>query len=419
MTDTVKTPKKQNTFSFRRALVSVLKTILLVVIVLAVVAFFAKDYVLGTPVDTYPVIQTELHQTIVASGRISSPQRISIAAEVSGRVSEVPVNVGQQVVRGQVLILLDDESERASVTQARASVALAEAKLRQQREVSLPTAQQNLRQIQADVELARQILIRTNKLYRQNYISQAEVESAQHDLNVANSRLDSAKLQVEANQSNGSARLLAVTELNQANASLKLAEIKLAKTKVLAVADGTLISRNIEAGDMATIGQELMSLAVQGDTLIELQIDEKNLSKLKLGQTALCSADAFQQQQFNAEVIFINPSIDATRGAVEVKLKVMQPPAYLRQDMTVSIDIETSKKTDALVVPGAAIHDRGSDSPWVLVVRNHQAERQEVSLGLLGDENVEILTGLSEGERVIPANLALIKHGQRVRLLEP
>lgn len=419
MPEIVQSPKRQKTFSLRKVIGSILKITISVLLVMAVVAFFAKDYVLGTPVETYSVIQTELHQTIVASGRIASPQRISIAAEVSGRVTSVPVKEGQQVVRGQTLILLDDETERASVTQAKASVALAQAKLRQQREVSLPTAQESLRQVKADVEQARQALTRTSRLYQQNYISRAEMESAQHDVSVASSKLDSAKLQVEANQTNGSARLLAITELDQATASLQLAQIKLAKTKLLAVADGTLISRSVEAGDIATIGKELMSLAVEGDTLIEVQIDEKNLAKLKLGQIAVCSADAFQQQQFNAEIIYINPSIDATRGAVEVKLRVTEPPSYLRQDMTVSIDIETSKKSEALVIPGAAIHDRGSDSPWVLVVRNQHAERQNISLGLLGDENVEILTGLSVGERVIPANLALIKDGQRVRLLKP
>ena len=100
-----------------------------------------------------------------------------------------------------------------------------------------------------------------------------------------------------------------------------------------------------------------------------------------------------------------------------MKLRVTTPPAYLRQDMTVSVDIETSRKSDALVIPVGALHDRGSDAPWVLVVRDHHAVRQDVTLGLLGDDNVEILTGLKAGEHVIPANLGLIKAQQRVRMI--
>lgn len=393
--------------------------ILSVVIVLSIIGFFGRDILLGTPVNTYEVIRTELRQTIVASGRVAWPQRVSVASEMIGRVKSIPVKEGQQVEFGEPLILLDDNTERASLAQASAAVALAEARLRQQREVSLPIAEENLHQVEADVEEARQQLIRIRKLYEQKFISRAELDSAQHNLNVASSKLGAAKLQVEANQPKGSGASLTLLELNQAQAALKLAQVKSEKTKILATANGTLISRNIEPGDMVTLGKELMVLAVEGDTLIEVQVDEKNLAKLTLGQIALCSADAYQQQRFNAEIVYINPSVDATRGSVAVKLRIKEPPAYLRQDMTVSVDIETSKKSEALVIPGGALHDRGSATPWVLVVRNERAVRQDVTLGLLGDDSVEILTGLEVGERVIPANLALIKENQRVREIKP
>ena len=405
--------------SSHRSIGSWLKMILSIIIVLAIIGFFVRDNILGTPVETFEVVQTELRQTIVASGRVAWPQRISVAAETTGRVKRIPVKEGQEVKLGQPLILLDDDTERASLAQAEANVALAKAKLRQQREVSLPTAQETLRQAQADVSQTSQQMARVSKLYKQRYISRSELDIAQRNFNVANSQLEAAKLQVEANRSRGSGASLSVLELEQAEAALKLAQIKLDKTKIIATASGTLISRSIETGDMATVGKELMVLAVEGDTLIEVQVDEKNLAKLTLGQIALCSADAYQQQRFNAEVTYINPSVDATRGAVAVKLRVPEPPTYLRQDMTVSVDIETSKKDQALVVPGGALHDRGSNKPWVLVVRNEHAVRQEVTLGLLGDNNVEILTGLNAGERVIPANLALIKDGQHVRFIKP
>ena len=395
-----------------------LKIILSVAIALLIIGFFARNLLLGTPVETYQVIQTELRQTVVASGRVASPQRVSVSAEINGRVKSIPVMEGQVVRRGQPLILLDDNTERASLAEAQAAVALAEAKIRQQREVGLPTAHENLRQAQADVEQTRQELIRTRKLYEQNYISRSELDIAQRNLSVADSKLDSAKLQVEANQAKGSTTLQSLMELDQSQAALRLAQVKLEQTKILATANGTLISRSVEPGDIATLGKELMVLAVKGDTLIEVQVDEKNLAKVTLGQIALCSADAYQQQRFNAEVVYINPSLDATRGAIAVKLKVSEPPTYLRQDMTVSVDIETSKKSNALVIPGGALHDRGSDAPWVLVVRDKHAARQDVTLGLLGDENIEILTGLKEGEHVIPANLGLIKANQRVRLIQ-
>ena len=392
------------------------RPVIAIILALLISGYFARNLLFGTPVEAHAVVKGELRQTVVASGRVTWPQRVSVAAEVTGRVSHIPVKEGQQVKRGDLLIQLADSTDRASLAQATTAVALAEAKLRQQREVGLPTAQEALRQAQADVEQTGQQLTRIRSLNNQKYISKTELDTAQRNLDVANSKLEAAQLQVQSNQTKGSDALLATTALNQARASLQLAQVKLAQTTILAPADGTLISRSIEPGDIATAGKALMVLAAQGETQIEVQIDEKNLGKLAVGQVALSSADAFPQQRFTAEVAYINPGVDATRGAVEVKLRVKEPPKYLRQDMTVSVDIETAKKPDALVIPTGALHEPSSAAPWVLVVRNNHTVKQTVTLGLRGDENVEVLSGLAAGEAVIPANLALIKADQRVRV---
>ena len=402
-----------------RTLTSWLKISLTAVVLLCISGYFARNLLFGTPVEAHAVVKSELRQTVVASGRITWPQRVSVAAEITGRVNKVPVKEGQQVKRGDLLIQLADSTDRASLAQATTAVALAEAKLRQQREVGLPTAQETLRQAQADVEQTGQQLTRIRSLNNQKYISKTELDTAQRNLDVANSKLEAATLQVQSNQTKGSDALLASTALNQARASLQLAQVKLTQDAILAPADGTLISRSIEPGDIATAGKALMVLAAQGETQIEVQIDEKNLAKLAVGQVALSSADAFPQQRFNAEVAYINPGVDATRGAVEVKLRVKEPPKYLRQDMTVSVDIETAKKPDALVIPTGALHEPSSDAPWVLVVRDDRTVKQTVTLGLRGDENVEVLSGIIAGEAVIPANLALIKADQRVRVTLP
>ena len=116
-----------------------------------------------------------------------------------------------------------------------------------------------------------------------------------------------------------------------------------------------------------------------------------------------------------AVVSYINPGVDAARGSVEVKLALTQPPAYLRQDMTVSIDIETARRTAAVVVPTGTLEDAATDQPWVLVVRDKRAVKQFVRLGLRGDTRVEVLDGLAAGEGVVPVSKVGVKAGQRVR----
>jgi HlyD family secretion protein len=392
-----------------------LKITIAVLILVSLIVYFARNLILGKPVDAYPATTSELVQTVVASGRVITPQRITISAETTGRVNAIPVSEGQTVKRGQLLIQLNDQDERASLAQATAAVSQAEAKLRQLREVALPTASQSLKQAQTNVEQARKQYERTRDLQARGFYSQAQLDEAKRNYDVINSQVSAARLQVEANRPAGSDLAVASAAVAQAKASLHLAQVKLNKDAILAPADGTLISRSVETGDVVQPGKELMVLAADGETQILVQLDEKNLAKLALGQKVLGSADAYADQRFDAVVSYINPGIDATRGAVEVKMTVLKPPAYLRQDMTVSVDIETARRSDALVIPTGALHDASSNAPWVLVVRNNYTVKQPVKLGLRGDNSVEVLSGLKAGEAVILTAVGIIKADMHVR----
>ena len=156
-----------------------------------------------------------------------------------------------------------------------------------------------------------------------------------------------AELQVFTASPGGSDYVMAETQLGQAQANLETAESRLGYATISAPRDGVLITRNVERGAVVQPGKALMVLAPAGETQLVLQIDERNLGKLALGQKALASADAYPDQRFAAVVSYINPGIDITRASVEVKLTVADPPDYLRQDMTVSVDIEVAAKDRA------------------------------------------------------------------------
>ncbi len=385
-------------------------------ILVSLIAYFTRNLIFGQPVDAYPAKLTDLTQTVVASGRVITPQRVTIAAETTGRVIKIPVIEGQTVKQGQLLIQLNDEDETASLTQAKAATSQAEAKLRQLREVALPVASQALKQAQINAEEARKQYQRTKDLQARGFISQAQLDEAKRNYDVITSQVSVASLQVETNRPAGSDLAVASAAVAQAKASMNIAKINLNKSSILAPADGTLINRSVEPGDIVQLGKELMVLAADGETQLVVQLDEKNLAKLAIGQKVLGSADAYVDQHFDAVVSYINPGIDATRGAVEVKMTVPNPPAYLRQDMTVSVDIETAHHLDALVIPIATLHDASSNDPWVLVVRNNRAMKQAVKLGIRGDNNVEVISGLRAEDAVILSEFGLIKAGMHVRV---
>jgi HlyD family secretion protein len=161
-------------------------------------------------------------------------------------------------------------------------------------------------------------------------------------------------------------------------------------------------------------GKVLMTLSPHGQTQLVVQIDEKNLALLALGQPALASAEAYANQRVAAVLAYINPGVNATTGAVEVKLDVGLPPTTLKQDMTVSVDIEVARRPRALIVPMVAVHDPDGAAPWVLRVEGRQAVRRAVRLGLRSGGLAEVTEGLGEQDIIVTAP-ATLAPGARIR----
>jgi len=212
--------------------------------------------------------------------------------------------------------------------------------------------------------------------------------------------------------------VVAETQVKQALATLEAAQSRLAYTTITAPRDGTLINRTVEKGTVVQAGKPLLVLAPNGISQLVIGVDERNLGLIALGEPALASADAFPDQKFAAKVSYINPSVDITRASVEVKLDVGAPPAFLRQDMTVSVDIEVGRRDAVAVIGTRYIHDLQSDTPWVLAAVKGRAVKRAVKIGLRGLNDVEILDGLALGDEIIPS-LSGVVSGQRLRAVVP
>jgi HlyD family secretion protein len=398
-----------------RGMWRILRNTVIVLAVLAALAYALRNVVLGTPVALEEARRVELVQTVVASGRIATPQRVTVGTVITGRVARIPVAEGQRVRAGEPLIELDAVEERAALARAQANVLQAQARLRQLEELGLPAAEQAVAQAQANVTQLERQHERIRMLQEKGFVGQAQLDEARRNLTVAESQLAAARLQVRSNAPGGSDRALAQAALELSRAEVQSATARLLHTVVSAPVSGVLISRSVEPGDIVQPGRELMVLAPSGETQIWLNVDERNLAQLAVGQKALASADAFPDRRFAAELFYINPGVDRLRGSVEVKLRVPDPPEYLRQDMTVSADIEVARRPSALVVSSEALRDPGTREPWVMLVRNGRAVRQPVATGLRGEGQIEIVSGLAPGDLVIPASEGYVRTGQRVR----
>jgi HlyD family secretion protein len=384
----------------------------------ALLWYVGVPLIFGPIVISTPIKRVDLVQTLVASGHVETPFRVNIRSQIIGVVAAIPVLEGQTVKTDDVLIQLDDTEAKASAMAAEGQLAQAQARVRQVRDLTLPSAEQALAEARATLVNMQQIYTRASKLLADGISTRVAFDEATKNLDIARAQVRNAELTVFSNRPGGSDFTVAETQASQAQATLAAARSRLGYTVIKAGRDGVLIWRDVEVGNVVQPGTDLMRLSPDGDMQIAIQIDEKNLGLIALKQQALASADAFSKESFPATVVFINPAVDLSRASVEVKLGVAKPPAYLRQDMTVSVDIEVSRRANALVAQVADLHDLDIGKPWLLKAADGHARRQPVTVGLVSAGKAEILTGLSEGDMVLPS-AAKIKDGARIRVRVP
>ena len=238
-------------------------------------------------------------------------------------------------------------------------------------------------------------------------------------MDVARAQKNSAQAQAQANADTGSDIVQAEAQLAQARAAIITAQARLAQTQVVAPANARVLTRQVEPGQIVQAGKALMSLALAGPTQLIAQVDERFLEQLQTGQSTSVVADAFLDQRFIAHVLSIAPAVDAQRGAIEVKFSLDKaPPAFLREDMTLSVEVETARRERALVLPLGALRSQASStSATVLVVLNGRTQVRPVRLGLRTLDAAEVLEGLAQGDIVmLGGDAKLEKPDQHVRV---
>jgi HlyD family secretion protein len=256
-------------------------------------------------------------------------------------------------------------------------------------------------------------------LHERGFIGQAARDDAERLMRNARAQSMITQAQSASLQSQGSEINGAQANLQLALSSLEAAKAKWAYVRIHAPRSGVLIFRNVEAGDLVLPGKQLFVLSPTGVPELVVQIDEKNMKWVRVGQSAIASADAYPDQKFNARVVFINPAVDALRGSVEIKLSVIDPPEFLTQDMTVTVDVEVAKRMAVMNIPMSAVHNTAPGQAWVLRYRQGHLQKADVDLGLQGKGRVEILSGLLSSDLLAPDSQSQLHDGSAVQLANP
>jgi len=366
-------------------------------------------------VDVVEVRYAPLVRTLQFAGRVEALSRVDVGSTVTGRVEKVLVREGESVREADLLVQLETAEARAALVQAQASLAQAQARLAGLRSTRRGAAQAAVMQAQAALDAAQSEFDRTRQLVAQGFLSASRQDEARRARDVATAQLASAQTQVQAIGESGTEVSQAQAQLTLARAGIDAARARLAQTALRAPAGAMVLAREVEPGQIVQPGRALLTLALDGPTRLSAQVDERFLDQLALDQPASVLADAYPGRRFAARVLSISPAVDPQRGAIEVKFVLQgEAPAFLREDMTLSIEVETGRRPRALVIPVAAlVRTPDANVARVRVIEDGRIEERDVGLGLRTLSAAEIRLGLEEGDEVVLD--LLLPLGQRVR----
>lgn len=361
--------------------------------------WFGWRYWQGPLLSGYVLESRPLIQRVVASGVVESQSLVQIGSEITGTVTRRLVREGDSVRAGDLLLELRDDEPRAKLREA-------EATLRQLVEHDRPQAETSFRDAETQLAQATRERQRRETLQASGAIPHESLEQArQHERN-AQENLNRARLTRESLAKNAS-------QEQQLQQRIQAARAALARTRLYAPVDGIVQSRHVEPGDLVQPSKVLFELARNNSFEIVLPLDEKSLAPVAIGQKARVIADAYPEKPLNAEVSFIAPAVDPARGTVDVHLNFTEATDFLRQGMTVSVDIRTAAREHALVIPHDALHQRSAQQATVFILNNGEVQERRVELGLRGSTASEVLAGLHAGDAVLTGSVVA---GQKGRL---
>lgn len=371
-------------------------------------------------VRTEAVSIRDLVAMVSATGHIEPKTSVDITTEVAGRIIDLPVEEGQDVQEGDLLLQIDPAQFQASVNRSRAALAQSGA----------AQAQQRAAYDQAKRDADRFVALQERGT---DFVTEAEVEQAVTNAEVQRRLLEASEYQV-----------------SQAEANLEQALDQLSKTTIRAPMSGRITRLNVERGETAIVGTMnnagSLLLTVADLSVMEavIEVDETDVPEIVVGDSASIEIDAFADRRFagvvtkigNSSIVPLNPATSGTSNQAidfEVRITLTAPPDGIRPDLSATADIITDTRTQVPAVPitaltlmdadavenipnenipGSEASAGNRDIEGVFVVEGNVARFRPVQIGVAGDNYFEILSGIEPGTVVVSGSFQAIRELQ-------
>jgi RND family efflux transporter MFP subunit len=322
-----------------------------------------------------------------ATGTVSARNSTAIAAKLTGYVREVKVQAGDRVREGETLVTLDAQDLDAGSRRAEAA--------REAVRMAVPEADSGVRAAQANLDLARVTFGRMQELFQKKSISDQELDEASARLKAAQAAFDAA--QARRTQLNSR-----IAEVDQ---EVRSAEIARSYAEIRAPFAGVVVAKSVDPGSLAMPGAPLLTIEREGAYRFEALVEESRLAAIRVGQTVSVSLDGLDGS-VDARVSEIVPAVDAASRAFTVRIDLPALPS-IRSGVFGRASFRVGSRS-VLAVPAGAVTDRGQLQS-VLVADSGVARTRPITAGQKWNDRVEVLSGLSPGEKVIfpvPRDLA-------------
>jgi RND family efflux transporter MFP subunit len=325
----------------------------------------------AVPVSVEPVQLKNLNSYLVLNGIVEPERKVEIFSRLSAYVKEIVKEEGAYVKENDTLVLLDDTEIKISYEQSKIE----------------------LEQARLTLEEAEQNYVRNQELKKRDLISEQDFQTQE--------------------------ALYKQRELDHQNRaeSFKNLQLQLNWTKIRSLSEGYITERLIEVGDRVNANQQVYTIEDFRPLLIRVYVPTSDSIKLKTGMPTEVTTEVIRGAMFEGNVKLINPRIDVQTGTVKVTVEVFDDSLRLKPGMFVEARIVIGMKENVLVIPRKAILYK-QNLTYVFVMNRNQVSQREVTLGLSEEDDVEVLSGLEEGETIVAVGVEGLKDGQRVDVIQ-
>ncbi len=342
----------------------------------------SSDQNSSTAVEVVKITRTDLKKNYNTTGQIEASANATIASKVSGRVSKVNVKLGDRVTKWQALFQIEDKEANNQLTQSNADLGIAQ--------VNYDTAVQALKDAQSNYD-------RYQTLYENAAVAKSDFEEA-------TTKLVNAKLSLEQSRQ----------QMEQAKATLSTAQENLNDYSVTAPIAGLVGAINVEIGEMVN-SQTDAALIVNIDTVkVKASVPESVVNNIQPGSKVTVTIDSLKKS-VEGTVTVVAPKADSTTMGYPAEIALDNPSEEIKPGMSAQIDLYTGTLENIIALPLDAVIEQDGQH-IVYIVENDQAKEVFVETGVSNDSQIEITTGLEDGQIVVVQGNNFLSDGQQVRV---